>query len=97
MTRSDERALLEAVDRGGRGGVWLCHIRREIPGASSVRVLAGLAALNRGGLISERRGAYAMATYRLTAAGRERLKRPGRRQRKAATGKRRRKTGGRAR
>lgn len=79
MSVRGEQALLRAIDAARRDGAWLSDVRRGIPSASSTRVLFALAALKREGLIAERSGAYKMATYTLTAAGKERLRRRSRR------------------
>lgn len=77
MTATDERRLLRAVDRP-RDGAWLCDVRSAVPAASQLRVRVGLSRLVDAGLVVERRGAYAMATFSLTLEGYRRLHRPGR-------------------
>lgn len=80
MTHADERKLLRAVERAQRRDGWFCHVRQQIPAAGAVRVYAGLATLISQGLVTETSGAYNMAVYRLTLAGRDRL---GRRRRRS--------------
>jgi DNA-binding PadR family transcriptional regulator len=72
VTGRDESTLLRAVDQAGRNGGHFWAVRRGV-NAPVVRVHVGLGTLESEGLVSERRGPYAMAVYRLTLEGRQRL------------------------